>query len=1505
MTVLARALVVLGRDFKSKFVEKTIGFIALKHRLKGFWTIPAIWVCSFAILFGHDVGKVNVNQQFTLFSLLETFVQGRALSVDNPEMLPSITAMLESGLRSTMSDHSQAEDSQPEQTDILKTVVQFLSDAHTQSQAFRDFALSSYYVQELLFVLFPVIAGTDRLSASAELTSEASQLNLRGHDVVIRTHSNSTGERPTIVRSGSSRTLPDTVRSSRVQAPRRTSSFVLINSGNRPNQHASAHFNPVMSPSKQAPAVKMQIRNAMVESLLEVIIEVFTDQLCLRKDFPGFGLFLKVPPGFQEHQAYFESYVLQHTMYHLWNHLQLNQELLLEPRVLTNLARYTLHMAEAVFEGWFIDGAQPLLEFTGKVLDYLQQPKVANQKSVRLCSQAVATMRAVFLRVTLLRLSELDEAENEAETLDFLTKMNYWQTILFSPENQDVPFIRLLCYLLYMQLISPSKRVRLSAANLFRMLLVQKPTEAATILMSNADSSQRHLSTGLMKLIAHDDEEMLEWISDHRATLDRFFLETLAKPWEEFVKGENQKTEETARNRLGKRKDRLKQWQMEETEHDNALHRFEVSTRHWRANIYSQERLRNQRASQDQQENLNNLQTIVAKLENSLKQPCGLFPDNRPVNWQLDPTEARNRMRMRLLPETRQGQEVYQSKQRKASEKMSKLTVNTRMNSLTSDAALSATPMSARSADNFDGAGQLTEEINESTSSLPLLEGDFEMVDDPREDEEGWEDKNRKVMRSLQHGEKVQNIYNVSRVIALEACEGLLIVGKDCLYLQDHLFQRSDGEIVSFSQAPPEERDPYVQMISGKEVKAQKTQQSLGEQSAKHWLWKELLSVSKRRFLFRDVGLEVFFTDGQSYLLTFLDAEIRNEVYGNIVGKAPHVFNPSSSLSPEDAWRLDSLRTPDEVPQTLGSKFANVFNSAAPNPATRKWMKGELSNFQYLMLVNTMAGRTFNDLTQYPVFPWVLADYSSEELDLTDPRSFRDLSKPMGCQHPARESEFRDRYRSFAEMGDDNAPPFHYGTHYSSAMIVTSFLIRLPPFVQSYLLLQGGSFDHADRLFDSVEKAWLSASRDNMTDVRELTPEFFYLPECLTNMNGYDFGLKQGSAEPINNVVLPRWAKGNPHLFIAKHREALESPYVSQHLHEWIDLIFGYKQRGEAALEATNVFHHLSYHGARDLDTIDDPVERLATIGIIHNFGQTPHQVFQRAHPRREDERYKVARLDTVAELLVKLPFPLLESHERVASLIYSPTQERLLCSPPCKLNLPPACKRYVQWCFADHSIRFFSADSKRLLGLFEQFHIGPVSTAMFADSKTFITAGADCTIGIWGVTSTSEGVDLQSRTYLFGHRSMVTVLAASRAFSTLVSASDDGQVFLWDLNRFDCIRAIQNKGPTAKRIQAARVSNVTGHILLCAGRTAMLYTLNGHLLVEQTTCENDDDEVVCCAFYEGQGNEWVERELIFTGHRRGIVNVSFHLTITGSRPPKTIRRRSRRRNIDRLTGNE
>ena len=82
-------------------------------------------------------------------------------------------------------------------------------------------------------------------------------------------------------------------------------------------------------------------------------------------------------------------------------------------------------------------------------------------------------------------------------------------------------------------------------------------------------------------------------------------------------------------------------------------------------------------------------------------------------------------------------------------------------------------------------------------------------------------------------------------------------------------------------------------------------------------------------------------------------------------------------------------------------------------------------------------------------------------------------------------------------------------------------------------------------------------------------------------------------------------------------REALESEYVSCNLHNWIDLIFGYKQRGYEAEKATNIFYYLTYENAVDLDQIKDPKVRASTEAQIIHFGQTPSQLFKRSHPQR------------------------------------------------------------------------------------------------------------------------------------------------------------------------------------------------------------------------------------------------------------------------------------------------
>ncbi|ROT40949.1 WD repeat and FYVE domain-containing protein [Sodiomyces alkalinus F11] len=1517
--ILARLLVTHGSAYTTKFATKTAGFTIMAYHLKRWWDVPTLWPICLSILFGYDVAEIDFTREFDFSNLIEMFGSSK---IATPESLPVITSMLQSGLKDIFR-HQEDPSSPPADTvfrdgrppaasleatrpratsmelfqalqsrrteqmrkpsdwvvdhvSVLNTVVRFFSDLHSRSSSFRDLALSSEYVRQLLRALYPVVVSTDELSPETELNSPDATLTFEGADVIIRPLAVS-GPSP-IIRTASvqAATNPRTI--SRGRPLRRASSFILVTSQAAPDAAAP----PLWQPSDPKNVLSRQTSSTVREGLLELVTDIFTEQLLNRKEFPGFSLFAKIPPGFQEHQAYFESYVLRNTIEHLNNYIQRTQKILCEPKVLMNMARFSNHVVEAIFEGWFMDGAEVMLEFLGTILEYLQRPEVSSLKSVRLCSQALATIRHCFLRINLLRLSELDDAQtSEGQALAFMHKILYWQTAILGCLSNEHEFVRLLWYQLYTKLVDDRAPIRLAAANILRIMLVQKPDESTALFRQGLASDEQRLTAQFSTLTEVDNETFVVWVDQHRPSLDAFFFGGFSKTWEEFVAAENQRTVDSAKLRLARRKECLKTWQAGNHATDNAIVSHQMANSSWMKSIFNSEHFKHQRLMQDQQDDMAFLSSAFAKMDRDLRRPGAVFSEPAQPKWKLDRTEGRNRMRLRLLPVYSKDHEVFQPKRRAGELAVSSaLKVNTLVPPVTqASASISATPTSSQapSAQRCEGAigePETSYQKSESSGSDSVVapEDDFEMVDDPNDaldGDDGFEDKNRKVMRRLQQGDQVQSVYNISRIIGLEACEGILIVGREAMYIMDNVFQCASGEIVNAWQAPPDERDPFSEIIT--DIKTTERRQNSGrsEQESRSWRWHDVISVSKRRFLFRDVAIEIFFTDGRSYLLTTMNPVSRDSLFGKLMNKAPHTNAASSLPNPEDGWRLETLKVMEEPSQTLGfgSKFGNIFNTSSWNPSLRRWQKGEISNFHYLMLVNTMAGRTFNDLTQYPVFPWVLADYTSEELNLDDPATFRDLSKPMGAQTSGRVTGFQESYKALAEIGET---PFHYGTHYSSAMIVSSYLIRLPPFVQSYILLQGGTFDHADRLFQSIPQAWKSASCENKADVRELIPEFFCLPEFLTNTNGYNFGHRESSGARVDNVVLPPWAKGDPKIFIAKHREALESPFVSRNLHHWIDLIFGYKQRGEAAVESLNVFHYLSYRGAADLDSISDPQERRIAAGVIHNFGQTPHQVFAKPHPQREVLQGPARKLDTSVYALTRLPHPLLESQDRISSLLYAPKLDRLLCASAFRLNVPPYDK-WLEWGYADNSVRFFFSDNRKPAGLFENLHIGQISCVTFANSKTLITAGEDCVISVFAMqTAPGRPVELLPRSSLFGHKAPVTTIAVSKTFSTFVSISADGQAFMWDINRLEFIRKL----PLARQVECASINDVTGDLMLCCGPNVVLYNINGSLMLDQNVCMESDDFVHSCAFYEGSGNEWLQNQLIITGHRRGRVNI-------------------------------
>jgi WD40 repeat protein len=279
----------------------------------------------------------------------------------------------------------------------------------------------------------------------------------------------------------------------------------------------------------------------------------------------------------------------------------------------------------------------------------------------------------------------------------------------------------------------------------------------------------------------------------------------------------------------------------------------------------------------------------------------------------------------------------------------------------------------------------------------------------------------------------------------------------------------------------------------------------------------------------------------------------------------------------------------------------------AKTKLTEDWVNRKTSNFEYLMRLNVYSGRSFHDCSQYPIFPWILKNYSSPTLDLSDPANYRNLELPMGATDPDRLLMFQQERKQFCQRG----PASHlYRTGYSSPLSVYRFLLRQEPFTTLHIDLQGGRFDIAARQFSSIRRAFNTSSR-TQNDVAELIPEFFMMPEFLANRDRFDLGRVNDQA--VNDVKLPRWAE-TPSDFVYMMRKALEGDIVSGTIHKWIDLVWGDKQRSE---RAHNTFMAELYPTVWTDEKLLMAATRAEVEAILRHIGQIPPQLFDKPHPSR------------------------------------------------------------------------------------------------------------------------------------------------------------------------------------------------------------------------------------------------------------------------------------------------
>ena len=378
--------------------------------------------------------------------------------------------------------------------------------------------------------------------------------------------------------------------------------------------------------------------------------------------------------------------------------------------------------------------------------------------------------------------------------------------------------------------------------------------------------------------------------------------------------------------------------------------------------------------------------------------------------------------------------------------------------------------------------------------------------------------------------------------------------------------------------------------------------------------YSEIKELILRKFYFNEIAYEIFMKDGRSYFFNFFTKKNREKFYDNFITKINRV---NATLKKEKKIELDSPKI-----YKYDSNYVNLELIEEPktifekNDFRAKYAKNEISNFQYLLLINKFSSRTYNDCNQYLIFPLLYMD--------VEKKKERDLSKPICLNKEKNELDDTKYINNFETMG------YHFNIHYSTMAYVLYYLMRIIPFTFSQIKLQSGHFDAPSRMFTSLENLLFvfKVSDEN----RELLPEFFYSYESFLNLNYNNFGYTKTNKKQINHFSTSQ----NCGIveFIIDLRKILEKKELS----DWINNIFGSNQLNDN-FESFNKFPSYSYEqlnsfktekenlyseiGEDELDPekkidINKKINDLKARLQLLSLGLTPSQLFKSPHPLKE-----------------------------------------------------------------------------------------------------------------------------------------------------------------------------------------------------------------------------------------------------------------------------------------------
>ena len=369
----------------------------------------------------------------------------------------------------------------------------------------------------------------------------------------------------------------------------------------------------------------------------------------------------------------------------------------------------------------------------------------------------------------------------------------------------------------------------------------------------------------------------------------------------------------------------------------------------------------------------------------------------------------------------------------------------------------------------------------------------------------------------------------------------------------------------------------------------------------------DIKEIIKRRTLYTNQSIEIFQKNGKSYFFNFFTLKNFENAYIYFDEFIKHKNDK------EDIKKLMS-----------------------------KYQKGKKLNYDFLLSLNKYSSRTYNDVTQYPIFPWLTLEHNKlpeiqrilDDKDKSQLQNYlRDLKYPISMQTEEKRKEAK---KAFDMDKKTSKYPAHLGTHYSTSAYIYFYLLRLNPYGQSLIKLQNKKYDDPNRLFYSFSEIEeiLMSNNDN----RELIPDIFCYFDFLCNLNCCFFG-KRSNEEIVDDfhVLFDISKKYNNVItsyayFLFNIKKLLNHSHISKLLKNWVDNIFGIKQipKKQSDLEESyNIYSKYCYEQKMNFgDKLDkyinkfeitkeidenkfiEKMEKLrGNINIVISFGMCPKQI--------------------------------------------------------------------------------------------------------------------------------------------------------------------------------------------------------------------------------------------------------------------------------------------------------